>query len=338
MGYGRKQLALSVASCFVLLVSGVKDMGASNDGERLPIRLISNYVVVQGSLAGRANCTLVIDTGVNPSILHSRTAQDLKLVTTPQTVRMLDREVQTSITQLPSFALGPLQRGSTPMLVHDLSQMERNLGIRIDALVGLDLLGQTDFTVDYISRYMSFGKVEKTASSAKLVALQPGAIIEAKVEGKTVRLLVDTGSPGLVLFFDPQSGKPGVKATNVTEIADGRRKGEVLVKQTRVGNVELAPGKAFLETGGQGGGVDGLLGMTPLHPRSIALDFQHGRFYWKSYDAPTSETRPRVSAADECYAFTGRSALANTGKSPAVAGADVGQCREEFRGVQYLNK
>lgn len=330
----RGKLVLSVLSCLVLVVSGVRDVRASSERERLPVRLISHYVIVQGSLGGRPNCTLVLDTGVNPSILHSRTAQELNLATTPQTVRMLDREVQTTLTQLPSFALGPVHRTSVPVLVHDLSQIERNLGIRVDALIGLDLLGQSSFTVDYIGRYVDFGPVEKTASSAKLITAQPGPIVEAKIEGRSVRLLVDTGSPGLVLFFDPGSTEGDLPKGTLTETGGTSRSRQILVKRTKVGNFELAPGKALLATKG-GGAIDGLLGVMPLHPRSVAFDFERMRLYWKSYDVPARGPKPSVSALDECYTAADLRGGAMVMR-PAAAAGQIGMCREPYSGANHL--
>ncbi len=331
----RRKPVLSVLLCLVFVVWGVKDVRAGDRAERLPVRLISNYVIVQGSLAGRPNCTLVLDTGVNPSILHSRAAQEMNLVTTPQTVRMLDRKVQTTLTQLPSFDLGPVHRTSVPVLVHDLSQIERNLGIRIDALIGLDLLGQTSFTVDYIRRYIAFGPVEKTASSAKLISAQPGPIVEARIEGRPVRLLVDTGSPGLVLFFDPESNQTELKKAARTEAAATSRSRQILVRQAKVGNFELAPGKALLATEGGGGEIEGLLGVAPLHPRVVAFDFERMRLYWKSYDAPASGMKPSISAIEECYTAADLRSGAMVLRPEAAAG-QVGMCREPYSGANHL--
>jgi hypothetical protein len=321
-------------SCFVLVVSGVRSLHAGESTETLPIQLYDNYVVVQASLGGRGNCTVVIDTGVNPSIVHSRTAQELKLTAVPKKLRMLDREVETAQAELPGLDLGPIHRQSLPVLVHDLSQMERNLGIRIDALVGLDVLGETNFTVDYIRRYIAFGPVQKTPSSAKMLTVQPGPIVEAKIEGRPVRLLLDTGSPGLILFFDPAGGP--AKTDLVEASAQGPR--QRLVKQARVGNYDLVPGKAIVIAGQGGQAVDGLLGVAPLHPRSVAFDFERKRVYWKSYDAPNPVPRPNISATEECSEIPTRAGLSSAGKSPATASAQFGYCRDSFGGIQHLNR
>ena len=52
-----------------------------------------------------------------------------------------------------------------PVIVQDLSFAEKALGIRVDAMIGFDVLGQSPFTIDYESRKLVFGPVDPSFST-----------------------------------------------------------------------------------------------------------------------------------------------------------------------------
>ena len=53
---------------------------------------------------------------------------------------------------LPNVRIGPAHAAGLQSLVADLSFAEKSLGIRIDAIVGLDVLGHEAFSIDYRAR------------------------------------------------------------------------------------------------------------------------------------------------------------------------------------------
>src|SRR2546427_2999312 len=92
-------------------------------------------VVVRGSLGKLEKRNFIIDSGTNPSVLDERVARHLGLSGRKEKLRLVNREIDTTIVLIPSIRLGPLAQESMPMLVQDLSFFQRKLGVRIDARV-----------------------------------------------------------------------------------------------------------------------------------------------------------------------------------------------------------
>ena len=88
-------------------------------------------------------------------------------------------------------------RAQVPAGVSNLSYLE---GVRIDAIVGLDVLARTSFSIDYRKRVLSFSPTGREDSVAPLEMVWPFLTVQMTIEGQPVRLLVDTGSRDLVLF------------------------------------------------------------------------------------------------------------------------------------------
>ena len=71
---------------------------------------------------------------------------------------------------------------------------------RIDAIVGLDVLARTNFSIDYQTRMLNFAPEGREDAVAPLEIVWPFVTVRMTIAGQQVRLLVDTGSSDLVLF------------------------------------------------------------------------------------------------------------------------------------------
>jgi hypothetical protein len=100
-------------------------------------------------------------------------------------------------TILNGFRIGARQPGPVSAGVSDLSYLE---GVGIDAIVGLDVLARTSFSVDYRKRVLRFSPGDREESVAPLELVWPFLTVRITIAGQQVRLLVDTGSSDLVLF------------------------------------------------------------------------------------------------------------------------------------------
>ena len=58
------------------------------------------------------------------------------------------------------YSLAPLRVESLPVLTQDLSFLRKALGHKVDAIVGLDVLRKSSFTIDYRTKEMLLGPVE----------------------------------------------------------------------------------------------------------------------------------------------------------------------------------
>ena len=107
-------------------------------------------VLAAGQIGGmRGKQNFVLDTGTSPSILNARIARRMRLEVTSGTLVTVGRALQVEQTVLPELALGPLEVTSLRMNVMDLSQWEKDLGAEIAGLIGMDVLGRTNFRLDY---------------------------------------------------------------------------------------------------------------------------------------------------------------------------------------------
>jgi hypothetical protein len=81
----------------------------------------------------------------------------MRLEVTSGTLVTVGRALKVEQTVLPELALGPLEVTSLRMNVMDLSQWEKDLGAEIAGLIGMDVLGRTNFRLDYEKRELQFG-------------------------------------------------------------------------------------------------------------------------------------------------------------------------------------
>jgi predicted aspartyl protease len=254
----------------------------------VPIKLYRGYtVVVQGSIAGLRKCNLLIDTGAVPSVIDRRIANKLHLTGKSDSVSVFSRNLDAEQVVLPTVRLGLMHADQVPVLVHDLSFIEEHLGERVDAVVGLDVLAQNSFSIDYAAKKLIFGPVEPSDSQ---FAIQegPGFVYTTlQVKGQSVRLMVDTGTSQLILF------ESSVR-TRLTELRPLGTKTssnmggdltlrEVQLKELHLGSADFPRLDAFLldDSGAEVPGLDGLLGIRSLGLTRVGFDFEKQMVYWR---------------------------------------------------------
>jgi len=164
----------------------------------VPFELYQRHLIVTKGTIGPLNgLSLLIDTGTIPSMVDGRIARRLHVQAEPSTLVAFGQRVAIQSTILNGFRIGARQRGSVPAGVGDLSYLE---GVRIDAIVGLDVLARTSFSIDYRKRVLRFSADGREELVAPLELVWPFLTVEMTIGGQQVRLLVDTGSSDLVLF------------------------------------------------------------------------------------------------------------------------------------------
>ena len=139
------------------------------DGEKkthLPFRLIDGWaVVVKGTIGGEPSRTILIDTGAVPSAISKEMAEKLGLLGSAEQVSVKNPAIGVERVRVPNVQVGPVAANSLDMVAADFGTIEQALHTRLDAVIGLDLLGRKNFTIDYRGKKILFGIGVQAADS-----------------------------------------------------------------------------------------------------------------------------------------------------------------------------
>lgn len=174
-------------------------------GEGVPFKLLNGFLIeVEGRIGPLNHLKFILDTGVTRSVVDQKIADKLQVTTHPKQVLNYNRSAAVKWATFPDVQFGPRHVANVPMLVADLPEFSE-LARDANALIGFDLLGLSNFTVDYDARKVVFSPFKPAAPSAPV---KPGSehltelTVELQVQGHPLYLIVDTGLQGMVLFED----------------------------------------------------------------------------------------------------------------------------------------
>jgi predicted aspartyl protease len=253
----------------------------------LPFRLSSGYLIeVEGRIGSQNNLKFILDTGATISIIDERVAEKLKLKRQPAESFNFDRKLKWESATFPEVQFGPTHAANVVMLVGHLatySEFAKNA----DAIIGMDLLKLSNVTIDFGAGKLIF---HPTAQKSHLAAEDPMAeclMVELRVQGRPIHLIVDTGLPDILLFEERfRKRVPGLRtAGSIKSVTMG---GRVQAKQATVPDVLFgktnrdvsilfvpAPAANILP------GIDGIVGITALKARRVHFDFAGKTLSWE---------------------------------------------------------
>jgi predicted aspartyl protease len=260
-------------------------------------KLYSDYiVVVQGTIGNIPKRNLVIDTGAYPSVIDRDLARKLGLAGHKGPMRVVEQTLAAESVWLPELEIGSIRSQNTRAVVQDLGPISREFGVRVDAMIGLDVLAHRSFRIDYKRRTIVFGRVDTLSWSAPMQQPSGMACIDVRVGGRLQRLLLDTGAGGFLLFANRAGWVPRnagylrqstnlggsftlrqIKANNVVVGEQNLGDREILISDAD--NMSVYP-------------FDGLLAPAALGFRQIAFDFDRGIFSWETSDREHSAPEP----------------------------------------------
>lgn len=252
-------------------------------------RLYRNYlIVVQGSLGLLDRLNFLVDTGANPTAVDQKIAKKLGLEGHPKQLDLLDQNVPVEAAVLPTLQLGPIRAESLPGIIQDLSPIEKNLGVRIDAIVRFGVLSTESFAIDYEAKKIVFGAIEALPFAVPFDTAPPKHTVLLRVGDQIVRLLLDTGAQDVLLFECSLRGRMrelpthGVKQSSSSEDMPFDTQ-EALLSGVRLGAANLGLMRVFVVPGKQSCGWDfgGVMGMSALGLREIAFDFERKVFSFR---------------------------------------------------------
>lgn len=286
------QFIRSLLVSTVLAVLGLPSAQASRhltQPDAIHFELYSDYlIVVHGSVRGSAgpvkDLNFLVDTGTSPTILSPRLAQRLHLDPTPAVVAAVGGNVQGEIATIPSLQIGPILSDNLPVLIRDLTTLQPILPIQIDGIVGIDVLGQSSFVIDYATHTISFGPTPSLPTSIPLHLEDGLPIVDATLNHTPAHLVLDTGAAALVLFAPTPAPQP-TSAPQLIRASLPKSLNHVEHKPIRLDRFELGPSSfghepAFLVANPVDAGhhYDGLLSPTALGITQLAIDPTHHTF------------------------------------------------------------
>src|SRR5438445_11263754 len=269
---------------------------------KLPIRLYWGYlVIVEGSIGNVQKLSFLVDTGAYPSVVDQKIAHNLGLAEQPGRVNLSNKSVQTRLVVLPSLVLGRIHAESLPVLTQDLSFFQKALGHKVDGIVGLDVLRKSSFTINYKTKEMLFGPVERLTFSAPFETDTPLVTIRTRFEDRQLRLMIDTGTPDLMLLQSrmPDSTNWQTLGTEKTANVGGTfRSRKVRIPEVYLGEETIGAQIASVvdDRKDEGDNFDGVLGVRGPQFWKIAFDFEHRRFSW---ELPTVASAIPVAIYDD---------------------------------------
>jgi hypothetical protein len=245
----------------------------------VPFKLFRGYLIVaRGSIGHLKNLNFLVDTGAAPAVLDERIARKLHLNRQTEQIDVFTKRLQIKQAIAPEVRLGPLHAGELRVAILDLSFEREAVGTTVDAIVGYDLLGQGPFTIDYEARKIIVGPIHPSLARIPYHPDLPFAVVDLKIGGRNLPILVDTGTSDLVLF---ESGiRDCLSSVKISQgVIWSNVGGEVRVREiglvnTYLGTESWGSRKAYLlrDDGDQPYGFVGLLGTTALKARRVGFD------------------------------------------------------------------
>ena len=262
------------------------DRGGQPTVNTISVSIRSHFVVMAKGRVGHQGQPgdFIVDTGTAPTMINARVARELGLETKAGPMIALGNLAAAQTAVLPELVLGPIRAFSLPVQVQDLTAWERKLEIPIAGIIGMDVLARASFSLVYDKRELQFGAVNEGGIPVSLDAQSGLPVVVGKVEGRAMRLLVDTGTDRVVLFGGNPKTIAGLALQNTTFEGFGVTGAMVSVRLFYAADIELggrhfSVAKGYVVPGAIASGLDGLLGVRALSFRAIGYDQSRAVMY-----------------------------------------------------------
>lgn len=187
---------------------------------------------------------MMLDTGATHSVLHEESTSK---ISQPQWLDTSKMQFKGNSAQLPKMLQATLQTATAVspkhvFLVMNLSAVRSMMAEQIDGILGMDILRHLPFTFNFRNNQFYWG-TPQTGAPRPLHAQPDGmgrVIVQGKCMGKTVQMLLDTGSS--VTRVAAEQWKPGAQGEVQTRISNIDRHSSMRMIAGKPGDIELAPG------------------------------------------------------------------------------------------------
>ena len=241
---------------------------------------LDHMIVIEGRIGPLTHLRFTLDTGATHSIVDRKIADALKLERRPGSVFNLDDFATIEWADFPSIAVGPIEVKNGTLMVGDLAH--------VDALIGMDLLRLNKrLRINYNSGKVVFTPVAPSGRQTLTTGDPTCLTVDVPVQGTPLRLIVDTGIEGILLYRDRVFKRnPRLRLENETQ--QSRTGGHLLPGRATLRNIRLPNGefsaRVFLIAKPPENvlpNIDGYLATTALRARELDFDFSGHKFSWK---------------------------------------------------------
>jgi predicted aspartyl protease len=238
-------------------------------------------IVVHGAAGPLKNLNFLVDTGSSRSILNAPLANKLSLSDVERTdIVFVNGKQRAYDAILPALEIGTMRQAKLRVNVTDLSVFKKYLPVPIDGIIGLDVLGQAPFVIDYSARVIRFGSAAALPVSASLRIDGGLAVVDAEIDHLPVHLMFDTGVASIILFkTEKQSGTGTGSAVDQQTRDKGELEGQSFQLQSlRVGLKEFGRKAAVLTANPKSSQLDfdGLINPATLGVSQVSVDIRRG--------------------------------------------------------------
>lgn len=267
------------------------DTPGSASPQRFTVKIYKDFLVVMegqigdGQIGGELrHLNFVLDTGTAPSIINETVVRRLRLPTSASSLTAIGTSIVTRSAVIPDLLLGSIHAEALPVKVKNLDRLERDLSIPVAGIIGMDVLSQSNFRLDYDKRNIEFGTYTDEGIPVRFDAHTGIAIADVIVEGRKVRMLVDSGSDRLLVLGGNLAGPLPFALRDTPEKGWGVADKTIPVQVFTARDIQLAGQhfsreNAYFLANGADPAFDGLLGVRALGFRGISFNQAQSKLY-----------------------------------------------------------
>jgi len=253
--------------------------------QNVPLKILRDYlVIVEGQFGDGREQSFILDTGTAPSIVNARLVKKMRLAHFASTMSMIGKIVPAQMAVLPELNVGPVHAVSLRVQIQDLTPLERNLGISLAGIVGMDVLGQSDFRLDYEKKMLVFGDASEEGIPVSFDARSGIAVASVQIDGNPRRMLVDTGTDQVALLGIDLKHSEGIELHSTLQEGSNLNEKPVPVQafyapDIVLGDQHFTVKRGYFVSGNSESNFDGLLGVRALGFRAIAYNREREAIY-----------------------------------------------------------
>jgi predicted aspartyl protease len=246
---------------------------------------------------GSQNLNFLIDTGCEITVMDTRTASMLHLPDGKAiAVETLTGESSNPTVEIKSLQIGSYQTKAMRIGVYDLGELTNTAGVEVDGVLGIDVLSQFSFTLEYERKKMTIWASGVVPSSVQTVRVpitpgDGGYLVPVSLNGNVdLQLLLDTGSnmtqlpssvwQKLTTNWQPRKVLVGIDSTGVSSSHSFLARlssvlvGEAVIDSPAVRFVGPTRAGTLSESD-----AHGLLGSDILCHFRVTIDIPHGQLF-----------------------------------------------------------